>query len=382
MNILHALAWYFPESSGGTEVYVEALVRELRAFGMESRILAAADDGVERSYAHAGTPVSRYPAPPPPDRVETVRGERPPPGFERFRAGLGQQRDVEIYHQHSWTTACGLHHLETARALGFKTVLTVHVPSNLCLRGTMLLFGDRPCDGRIEETRCAACWANGRGLPVVAAWALARLPLALSERAARVRQPSRWATALAARALARDKQRQFARMAAAADRIVAVCDWLRVALRLNGIPESRLTLSRQGVSEAWPVTERRRRAPDAPFRLGFLGRWHPTKGIQVLLDALRRLPPELPLELVIHAMAGGEEDRRYRDALLAAHGPDRRLRVEPPVSRDRIPSKCWRGSMCWRCRRNGWKPARWWCWRRRRRGCRCWGPIWAASPNG
>jgi len=34
MNVIHGLAWYFPESVGGTEIYVSGLVRELPAYGV------------------------------------------------------------------------------------------------------------------------------------------------------------------------------------------------------------------------------------------------------------------------------------------------------------------------------------------------------------
>ena len=37
-------------------------------------------------------------------------------------------------------------------------------------------------------------------------------------------------------------------MVQAADRIVAVCDWLADALRANGVPENKLVTCRQGLS--------------------------------------------------------------------------------------------------------------------------------------
>ena len=42
MKIVHLLGWYFPDSVGGTEVYVEGLCRRLRAAGHE--VLIAAPD--------------------------------------------------------------------------------------------------------------------------------------------------------------------------------------------------------------------------------------------------------------------------------------------------------------------------------------------------
>jgi hypothetical protein len=47
----------------------------------------------------------------------------------------------EIYHQHSWIRQLGGAHLHTARKAGLKTVLTVHMPTIFCLRGTMMRSG-------------------------------------------------------------------------------------------------------------------------------------------------------------------------------------------------------------------------------------------------
>ncbi len=163
-----------------------------------------------------------------------------------------------IYHQHSWTTSCGLRHIEAAKALGFKTVLTVHVPAFICLRGTMMEFGSEPCDGRVEPVRCAACWSQGRGLPRAAARVFSRVPQIVSAAAYRSGAENRLVTALAARELAATRQRQIAGMAAATERIVAVCDWLADVLRKNNIADDKLVVSRQGIDRSFVPQARSR----------------------------------------------------------------------------------------------------------------------------
>ena len=88
MKIVHALGWYFPESLGGTEVYVAGLCRRLRAAGRDVRV-AAPDPGAagERAYEHDGIPVYRYPVPSRPTRDES-QGMTPARGAERFHAWL------------------------------------------------------------------------------------------------------------------------------------------------------------------------------------------------------------------------------------------------------------------------------------------------------
>jgi glycosyltransferase involved in cell wall biosynthesis len=336
MNVIHGLAWYFPENVGGTEIYVSGLVRELPAYGIESRIAAAATGLQAADYVADGVPVHRYPFSDEADLAAT-RGERPYRNFDAFVAWLGRQ-PRGIYHQHSWTTSCGLRHIEAAKALGFKTVLTVHVPAYICLRGTMMEFGSEPCDGRVEAMRCAACWSQGRGLSRAAARVFSRVPRTVSVAAYRSDTENRLITALGSRELAATRQRQIASMAAATDRVVAVCNWLADALRKNGIAGDKLLVSRHGIDRSFVPPAKSRSGGADKFRLGFLGRCDPVKGLPVLLDAVVRLPRDLPLELFVHAVANSEEERRLRDALRAKTAADPRIKFLPPVPHRELPA--------------------------------------------
>ena len=64
MRVVQALGWYFPESIGGTEVYVAGLSRRLCAAGADVAIVAPDPAAAqERFYEHEGVPVYRYPVP-------------------------------------------------------------------------------------------------------------------------------------------------------------------------------------------------------------------------------------------------------------------------------------------------------------------------------
>jgi glycosyltransferase involved in cell wall biosynthesis len=199
-------------------------------------------------------------------------------------------------------------------------------------------FGSDACDGRVTAERCGTCWSQGRGLPRPAARVLGRLPQSLSRAAYRSGLDNRLVTALGARELAAVRLRQIAAMAGAADRIVAVCDWLAAALRRNGIADDKLVLSRHGIDRAFAAAVESRHGGNGKFRLGFLGRCDPIKGLPVLLDAFDRLPRELPLELVIHAVANTAQDRRHRDALTARTAGDPRITFMPPVAHRALPA--------------------------------------------
>src|SRR5262249_8324206 len=128
-------------------------------------------------YVYEGIKVFRYPVPERLSRDE-IQGRKPLRQFDEFEGWLREQQ-ADVYHQHSWTTGCGLWHLGAARRLGLKTVVTVHLPANICMRGTMLYEGRSACDGHIELERCASCWLQSKGLPAGTARRIAKLPNAL-----------------------------------------------------------------------------------------------------------------------------------------------------------------------------------------------------------
>jgi glycosyltransferase involved in cell wall biosynthesis len=339
ISVLQATAWYPPEQMGGTEVYLTGLVRELRALDVGSRIIAPLAPKADDGYEFDGTVVRTYRVNPVASRAE-LRDGAPHRGFERFRQILAEERP-DIYHQHSWSRGLGGAHLGAAHEIRLKTVLTVHTPNNICLRGTMMKFGEEACDGRINPPVCGACWSRERGAPKAVARALGSMPAAGSSSIARLLPMGRFTTALSARALAERRKGEFARMVTEADRIVAVCAWLFDALKLNGVPREKLVLSRQGVNPAFAaevtgVPERKERDCDNAFRLLYVGRWHPVKGIDVLIRAMRTLPEDAMLKLAIHATGDGAEERDYAAAMRRLAAGDCRISFEPPVQRPQL----------------------------------------------
>ena len=339
IRVLQATAWYPPHHLGGTEVYLTGLVRGLRNHSVTSRILAPLAPQAEDRYEHDGAVVRTYPVNQEASRSE-FRGRSPHEGFSRFCEILREEQP-DVYHQHSWTRGLGAQHLEAAHKLGLKTVLTLHTPNAICLRGTMMHFGEEACDGRIRISRCSACWGHARGAPKPISRLLARVPRAVGNILESVGVNARFSTALSARGIAAERRSEFAHLLNNADRIVAVCQWLYDALACNGVPVEKLVLSRQGVDESFESFAVDSRAEgisrsNKPFRLIYVGRWHPVKGLDVLVKSVLAIPRHVPLELVIHGLGSGPEEREYEAAIRKLAMPDSRIRIVPPVSRQRL----------------------------------------------
>jgi len=270
LRVVHCVGFYFPDSTGGTEVYVRDLVTALSAHAIDNTIIAATDGAYDR-YTWNGVEVVRYPIDAP--EIQKVRDRSVRKRRTMFQE-LVESARPDLFHLHSWTSGAGLRHLRQVARMDIPSVVTMHVPSPICMRGTMLLNDEKPCDGLIDDRRCAECWALDRGLPAPAAYLLSRLPRWDVSDSVISRVSQRAATLLSARAAAATKARQLRSMATLSERIVAPSEWVRAALAENAIPPEKIVVSGQSASAEF--SDRKQRPLEGAGRreivIGFLGR--------------------------------------------------------------------------------------------------------------
>ena len=192
MQVLHVPYTYFPDASGGTEVYVRGLAQRLCARGYSSAV--AAPGAAKASYEESGLSIYRFP-------TMRDRGSTSPMAYQtrsRQRA-LGlivAQARPDIVHLHARTAAVSERLIDIGHAAGARVVFTYHTPTASCARGTMMLFGETPCDGTIETKRCLACTFAALGIPRQLARAAAAVPNSVYTRMAPSTGSSRLRSAL------------------------------------------------------------------------------------------------------------------------------------------------------------------------------------------
>ncbi|WP_425066189.1 glycosyltransferase [Reyranella sp.] len=331
LRVLQCAGFYFPESTGGTEVYVRDLASALTQESIESTIVAATD-GEYDAYSWDGSEVVRYPVDATRIAVGSDTSVRTRTMFQR----IVEAAKPDLFHLHSWTSGAGLEHLRQVAEMGIPCVVTVHVPSPICMRGTMLLYDQRPCDGYIDDRRCARCWALERGLPAPAAYLLSYMPRWDLTGTGVARFSRRAATLLSARAAAAGKARELHSMAALSERIVAPSEWVRSALVENGISPTKVVVSQQSASAAFFDRKARplQGARPTEIVIGFLGRLERYKGAYLLVRALQLLPLDLPVQLRIAGVGG---DPHLSSQLEAASRKDSRIQLIGHVEHERVP---------------------------------------------
>ena len=336
MRIALALGWYFPDSTGGTEMYVRALAHEYTKAGHDVAI-AAPLRGLPASAETLveGHRVFRYPVPASPTREE-ARAEVRARGAADLDRWLAAYRP-DIFHVHSMVTGLGLDELAEARAIGSRLVYTNHLPSMgfVCARGTLMRWGQTPCDGVRQPAGCGACLLQQRGVPR----RLARLAVAVEPRwmsRAAVGWPGPVATGMAMAALVEQNGDRQQRLYALVDRVVVLSQSAADVLRADGIDVRQLVVNRLGV--AGEPTARTAKAPVGhPLTIGYVGRYDWAKGLAELARAIS-LVPNAALRFSFRGPVHSETDARVVLDLQAQLATDPRVTFTAAVPAAQIPA--------------------------------------------
>lgn len=325
MKILYVPYCYYPDSVGGTEVYVAALARLLLRRGIEGVIAAPASQ--EAAYLHEGIPVRRFPIPEP--SLCQLYGEWDPRVERTFAAVLEQERP-DLVHLHAYVASFSGPLLRAVKARGIPVVFTYHTPAVSCQRGTMMWFGEKICDGIFRLGTCTRCSLHREGVPRGLADLVASVPASVGKALGRRGLAGGAWTALRMRALLKIRGDAFREFIDQVDHVVAVSGWVQDVLIHNGVDPTKITVSRQGLphveegelikhpdESGIPV-----RDPAGPLRMIFVGRLVPMKGAHIIVRALRD-GPHLNVKLDIYGNVPRGDEAYLRSVQRLALGDPR-----------------------------------------------------------
>jgi glycosyltransferase involved in cell wall biosynthesis len=339
VKIAHLVGWYFPDSVGGTEIYVEGLCRRLRDAGHD--VIVAAPDAqhvMPTQYAHDQVPVFRYRIATPASRDE-ARHRVAVRGAERLYQFLDEERP-DVLHLHSFTTGAGVAEIREATRRGIRVIATCHLPGlgYMCRSGELMQWGTEPCDGIVFPRKCAACNLTRLGLAKPLARIVAAAPLPLSRSLAEIR--GRVGTAIGMAASVAEYQAIQREVFSLVERFVVLNETGRRMLLANGAPASKLVLNRLGVSF---MNATRKPSPDvhpttAPVTFGYVGRLHPTKGLVELLRAVRAIPRDVAFRLELRGPMLDGDARRFAAELRGIADGDPRVEIASGIPSADVPT--------------------------------------------
>src|SRR5262249_38742589 len=149
-----------------------------RAQGIET--LIAAPGAGDRDYSHGGQPVFRFKTSPDLD-LRDLYGQGDLEAARSF-AGILRRVQPDMVHLHAFTSGVSMRLVRSAHEQDIPVVFTYHTPTVTCCRGTLLVWGQELCAGRLDVHRCARCTLHGHGLSKAASWMVGSLSPAVGSR--------------------------------------------------------------------------------------------------------------------------------------------------------------------------------------------------------
>ena len=334
MRILQVSCSYFPDMVGGTEEYVHTLSQGLLAKGhsvfvhyVGSFCERGGPSLRSREYLFENIPV--YAIEKNTFGLHTAElyfdpAEKTRSSFKEYCNRIAP----DIVHFHHFSPTDVIAQMQVAKDRGLPVLLTYHAPMMTCGRADMIYRGERSCRGIIEYKRCLVCTQARYGVPLFLAWAWSNVPVSvavwLSTAIDRRGLSSRLATWLQLPYLSKKRIDMWKKGLSLVDHFVAVCQWAHDTLLENGIPAQKISVCRHGIQE---VPRVKKKVRGDILRIGYLGRIHPAKGIEILLKAVQRLPRSLQIEVSLYGVVGPDAiDRAYYARLLKKYDKDNRIR--------------------------------------------------------
>jgi glycosyltransferase involved in cell wall biosynthesis len=328
VKILHVPFTFHPDPVGGTEVYVEGLARAQQAQGFDAIVAAPGDR--KQTYDCSGLKVWRFPVGSPIQDIRELYGDGDQMAAQEFAEILKNERP-NVVHLHAFTRGASLRLVRVARQLGISLVFSYHTPTVSCQRGTLLRWGSEACDGVLDTSTCAQCSLNGLGVNRALSVALGHIPTAVGRFLGAAGATGGLWTALRMTELVSLRHQTFRSLVTEVDHIVALCKWVKDVLVCNGVGKSKVTVSRQGVSPSKTVpTSTPRLGTASPLRLVFFGRLDPTKGVHVVIEAMRSVP-NLRVTFDIYAISQDACGAVYPEYVHQAVKDDARIRFRHPI---------------------------------------------------
>lgn len=328
LKIIHCLNHYLPEHIAGTEVYVSALAKEQQLSGLSCRVIIPNyGKTTDERYFYNGTEVIKYAEPSEVTRA-LITGSAVPEGLERFVEIIKDESpDIVHFHELAGSNGLSLLHVKAIRALGIKTVMTLHIAKYTCRTGTLMYKNSEPCDGVIREIRCSKCWLNDMGEKGMRA---SFIEAGFTIMNALGRDTRSWSnslgTALAMPQIIKKIRADLQELEQHTDAFIILTEWYKKVLLRNNVSEAHIHVIPQALPYK-PAGVLQSPVKSASLRLIFIGRINHFKGIDILIAALKGLP-QADITLDIY---GSHTEQDYYDSCRAAAADLKNIRWQGSI---------------------------------------------------
>ena len=319
MNIVFITHRFFPESSGGSQVYTRNIARALGRLGHSVSILyAPVWDMPQRQKPYQVTVEDAIYEDFPVRKLRFDWRSAPDPhGYIYYHNPVIHQHIVEFLSEQSadivHITAC-LNVTSAAitapRSLGIPVVPTLTQDWMICPRST--LMGEKGlCAGRQDGWTCLHClYGSTRTYRV-----LSHMPLALRSTiictAKRFPRSFSWNSSLNLISAVERRNKGLSRILAEVGQLIAPSRFIADIIASTGIVEPERILYSPHGHDVAGASLGSEKSPSPVLRFGFTGNLLPIKGVHHLIQAFNRLGSDVRAALLIYGSSSNSEYMRY-----------------------------------------------------------------------
>ena len=328
MKILHLPESFFPWQTGGKEVFTLNLALALKQIGVDS-VIAIHSDGSEKMCPGTTSYADLH--------VEVLPKLMPDPlGFYNFKVKEATgfrdfllQLRPDVVHFHDQNGGASLTHLKIAKQLGFKTILTYHTAGQSCPQRALLFKGKHICDGKQCIKRCSECLLTIRSIPMPLPQVFSNISLPFLNN-----YNNAFHRIANIRTLVDMYFKSFQEIFSLHDKIQVHAHWVKTLLLLNGVKEEKIFFTRQGINEMSQEPRAKHQEPEANLKIIFIGRCDYIKGVHILIDAVKKLLVDAPVE--VYFAGPYWENSKYGNIQLAKIKDDRRFKKPLLLPPDKV----------------------------------------------
>ena len=333
MKILFCLHHFLPEHVAGTEIYTLRLAQNLQLLGNEVVVVIPNFGSIHTiEYQFESIRIIKYSEVTISDR-DIIMGKKQPEGLKDFaNVLLAEQPDVIHFHELSPGRGINVFHVQKAAELHFSVVLTFHLASYSCFKGSLVYKDETRCDGIVKIKRCTECVYQSKNITGAKAKLLINSALALYYLNINPTiLNSTLGTALGFPFVIQKIKKDLFTLSHLAKKIVVLTNWYKDVLERNGIPPEKLKFIEQGLTNEIPENILDT-AIDLPLRVVFIGRISEVKGLHILIDAICNLPED-KISLYIY---GPETEKGYAEICKQKTVAKKNVHWLGPIAPDKV----------------------------------------------
>lgn len=307
IKVIHVLNHFLPEKYAGTEVYVKSLCQDLLAKNIISKVLIP-NYGKDYFdfYIYDEISVCKYPETSLIDR-NLILGFRSPNGLSHFISYLETEApSIVHFHEIAGSNGVTLSHIEAARKIGLKVVITLHVVGYSCKSGSLIQSNSGLCNGKIGTLKCSKCFLNSKLDPFPSLILSLVSNILDSLNVNTLRLQNKLGIALSSVHLIKKHKKNLFFIFDNSDLVVVLNEWYKDILLSNHLNKNKIRVINQGLPHSNMIIKKNLVNSDC-LRLVYVGRICFIKGVHILVDAILKLPNS-KVELYIY---GSSDDFAY-----------------------------------------------------------------------